>query len=57
LAEVQGDILSLDGMVALPDGSKTLRGHLSGARGDPEGIGLRLADQLLESGAADLVTR
>jgi hydroxymethylbilane synthase len=57
LAEVQGEILSLDGMVAVPDGSQTLRGRRSGPRNDPEAIGLQLADELLENGAGQLVVR
>ena len=57
LAEVQGDVLSLDGMVSLPDGSRTLRGQVTGKTADGESIGTRLADQLLARGAADLMTR
>jgi hydroxymethylbilane synthase len=57
LVEVQGDVLSLDGMVSLPDGSRTLRGQATGALADAESIGTRLADQLFARGAADLLAR
>ncbi len=57
LAEVQGDILSLDGMVALPDGSRTLRSRADGRVADAESVGIEVADQLLAKGAADLMAR
>ncbi|KQX66187.1 hydroxymethylbilane synthase [Angustibacter sp. Root456] len=48
--------LSLRAVVAAPDGSETLRRSASGPIESPEGLGGALAAELLEDGAAELVT-
>jgi hydroxymethylbilane synthase len=50
LAEVEGNLVRLGGVVASPDGTLVYRGEAAG--GDPEEIGVRLARELLERGAA-----
>jgi hydroxymethylbilane synthase len=54
-AVVEEDDLTLDGLVAKPDGSKILRDSLSGSLADAESIGSGLAEQLLSRGAASLL--
>ena len=54
-ATVDNDQLTLTALVALPDGSRSLRESLDGAVEDAEGIGERLAATLLEQGAAELL--
>ena len=48
------DRLRLWGLVASPDGRRAVRGDLTGASGDPEELGRRLAELLRRRGA-DLV--
>jgi hydroxymethylbilane synthase len=48
--------LSLRAVVAAPDGSVSLRRSASGAFDAPEALGAALAAELLDDGAADLVT-
>lgn len=48
--------LSLRAVVAAPDGSDSLRRSASGAFDAPEALGAALAAELLDDGAADLVT-
>jgi hydroxymethylbilane synthase len=60
LAEVVEDAdggleISLRAVVAAPDGSVVLRQSLVGPAADPAALGRRLAELLLEDGAADLV--
>ena len=51
-AEMQaGNTLRLRGLVALPDGSRIAAAELSGSAADPEGLGLRLVEQLRADGA------
>jgi hydroxymethylbilane synthase len=54
-AVVNGDSLKLDGLVARPDGSEILRDSLSGPLGDAETLGSKLADRLIQQGAASLL--
>lgn len=54
-ATIDGDKLTLDGLVAKPDGSKILRGSLSGLSADAEPLGTQLAEHLLEQGARSLL--
>ena len=54
-AIVEGDSLVIDGLVAKPDGSEILRDSLSGPIRDAEPLGSRLADRLLQQGAASLL--
>jgi hydroxymethylbilane synthase len=62
LAEVAGPpgaepAVRLAGLVAAPDGSSVIRGELTGAAGDGEALGRRLAQLLLEHGGAALLGR
>lgn len=48
--------ISLRAVVAAPDGSVVLRQSMVGPADDPIGLGQRLADLLLQDGAADLMS-
>ena len=50
-----GSRLRLRGLVADPAGGRLLRGELEGAAADAEALGVRLAETLLEQGAAALL--
>lgn len=54
-AVVADDALTLDGLVASPDGTKILRDQLSGPRENADEIGSSLAAQLIERGANSLL--
>ena len=54
-AAVEGDSMTVTALVAMPDGSESIRDSVTGSRGDAETLGERLAEQLLEQGAADLL--
>lgn len=54
-AIVDGDSLTLDGLVAKPDGSQILRDSLSGSINNPEALGIQLAEHLLQQGATPLL--
>ena len=54
-AAIEDDQLTITALVALPDGSRSLRESLDGPVEDAEGIGERLATTLLEQGAAELL--
>jgi hydroxymethylbilane synthase len=56
-AIIYEEALRLDGLVALPDGTKLLRAQLSGARENTEEIGSALARQLIERGANSLLSQ
>ncbi len=47
----------LSGVIAAPDGSSVLRAQLTGAAGDGDALGHRLARTLLQQGAAALLDR
>ncbi|MGH7850456.1 MAG: hydroxymethylbilane synthase, partial [Thermodesulfobacteriota bacterium] len=49
-AEPGGDEVSVTGILASPDGKTVIRERSSGAAGDAEGIGLRLAELSLGKG-------
>jgi hydroxymethylbilane synthase len=49
--------LTLDGLVAEPDGSRLLREGVSGASNRAEELGAELAQRLLRSGARELLER
>ncbi|MGH7354935.1 MAG: hydroxymethylbilane synthase [Candidatus Rokuibacteriota bacterium] len=51
-ARLEGERLSLDAFVASEDGREVLRGRLVGAAGEAEALGRRLAETLLDRGAA-----
>ena len=50
-AIIEQDLMTLDGLVATPDGSQILRDTLSGPADQPEEIGASLAARLIERGA------
>src|SRR3569833_456270 len=54
-ATLDGATLHLRGLVGAPDGSKMIRGEISGPRGDAERLGVALADELLAQGAAAIL--
>ena len=54
-ATISDDRLHLTALVALPDGSESLRDSLEGPAGDAEQIGRQLAASLLEQGAGELL--
>ena len=54
-AVLDGNTLHLRGLVGAPDGSRVIRGEISGPRGDAEKLGVTLADDLLARGAADIL--
>lgn len=54
-AIIEHDLLTLDGLVATPDGSQILRDTLSGPADQSEEIGASLAARLIERGAQQLL--
>ena len=50
-ARLEGDALSLEGLVAELDGSRVIRDALKGSKGNPEAIGIELAEKVLKAGA------
>ena len=56
-ASLQGDVLTLDGLVAEPDGSRLLRDSITGPAAHARGLGEQLADRVLSAGAGDLLER
>ena len=54
-ANVSGDIIDVQGVVISPDGTRLARGAASGATGDAERIGIRVAEQLLSAGAGEIL--
>jgi hydroxymethylbilane synthase len=55
MATLDGDDLSIEGMVGSLDGVVVLRESISGDANDAESLGIRLADTLIEMGARDLL--
>ena len=56
-ATLDGNRLTLDGLVAEPDGSRLLRGSITGGAEEPRSLGEELADRVLAAGAATLLER
>ncbi len=56
-AEITESSLNLQAMVASPDGRTIIRETLSGPVDEPESLGISLAEQLLDMGAADLIAQ
>jgi hydroxymethylbilane synthase len=54
-AEVVGDTVVLQGLVASLDGKTLARGEMRGKREDPQGIGTALAEDLLSRGAGEIL--
>jgi hydroxymethylbilane synthase len=55
LAELQDSQLFLRGLVGAADGSAVLRAELHGLSSEPEAIGIAVAEQLLQQGAAAIL--
>lgn len=56
-ARVEGEQLTVDAFVGLPDGSEWLRDQLEGRAAEPTLAGAELAQRLLAAGARDLLDR
>ena len=56
-ARLDGDALSLEGLVAELDGSRVIRDALTGTRQNPEAIGIELANRVLAAGADRILAR
>jgi hydroxymethylbilane synthase len=56
-AQIKGRRLTLDGLVAEPDGSRLLRDSQSGNIDDPAALGHLLAQRILDAGASSLLQR
>ena len=56
-AQLEGDQLTLEGLVAEPDGSRLLRNTEMGLGSKARAVGLKLADRLLAAGAGTLLER
>lgn len=54
-ADVADGTLRLRGFVGAPDGTRTVRGEISGAPGEAEALGRRLAQDMKQRGAADIL--
>ena len=54
-AVVSGDSLEVTALVALPDGSKSIRDSLTGNAGEAEQLGEALASRLIDKGALELL--
>ncbi|WP_342607769.1 hydroxymethylbilane synthase [Vibrio tritonius] len=54
---LENDQLWLRALVGEPDGSQIIRGEIRGSRNDAEQLGITLAKQLLENGAAEILTK
>jgi hydroxymethylbilane synthase len=52
---VEGDRITLQGMVGRPDGSEVIRGSAQGSISDPEALGVALAEPLLGRGARKIL--
>ncbi len=56
-ATLEGDRLTLQGLVAEPDGSRLLRDSISGAASDAVRLGTQLAERVMAAGAGALLER
>lgn len=54
-AEIDGDTLSLRGLVGNPDGSQIITASSTGSTADAEKLGVALAEELLEKGAKTIL--
>ena len=56
-AELNGETLSLRGLVGEPDGTKIIHGQITGKREEAEEMGKKLAQQLLDKGADKILQK
>lgn len=54
-ARINGNRLTLQALVGVPDGSRQVRGEISGAVSDAAALGTQLAQRLLEQGAREIL--
>ncbi len=54
-ATLEGDALHLRGLVGSADGEKMIRGERRGPQADAEAMGIVLAEELLQNGAAEIL--
>jgi hydroxymethylbilane synthase len=54
-ATITGTVLTLDGFVAMPDGSRMIRRQMTGTMADAETLGTTLAKALIEEGAGEIL--
>ena len=54
-ATLEGDALHLRGLVGSADGEKMIRGERRGPQADAEAMGIELAEELLQNGAAEIL--
>jgi hydroxymethylbilane synthase len=54
-ATIDGDIVTLEGMVGSLDGTVIFRERISGSVGDTESLGTNLGDSLIRLGARELL--
>lgn len=54
---LDGDTIWLRALVGEPDGSKIIRGEISGFRKDAEALGVTLANKLLDDGAREILSK
>ncbi len=57
LAKIDGEAISMDGLVADVDGSKIFREQISGSTGAAAALGTELAERLLSKGADVILTK
>lgn len=57
ILEGGGETLWLRALVGTPDGSRVLRAEGRGAASEPEALGIRIAEQLLEQGAGEILAQ
>ncbi|MDH3613586.1 MAG: hydroxymethylbilane synthase [Gammaproteobacteria bacterium] len=55
-AVIEDALMTVTALVAMPDGSQSIRDTVTGAVADAEGLGRALAQRLLTSGAGELLT-
>ncbi|NMS31406.1 hydroxymethylbilane synthase, partial [Vibrio parahaemolyticus] len=56
-ALLDGDNIWLRALVGEPDGSLIVRGEIRGHRKDGEALGVQLANELLDNGAREILTK
>ncbi|MDQ6965578.1 MAG: hydroxymethylbilane synthase [Mariprofundaceae bacterium] len=56
-ATLDGDALLLRGLVGEVDGSRVIRSEIAGTRDQAEGLGVALADEILDAGGREILQR
>ena len=56
-ARLEGGVIRVSTMAALPDGSQVFRSETSGNAADPDAAGRRSAEDLIRSGAGEIIAR